>query len=101
MTDIKRIDTRDDLVALANTLGVRRDWHEPDEQGVTAAVHGGSFDNAGFWGEVEYAEWIGQYGLFRADQGIEMWVTLYQEGKPVAEINLATLFAFATGYEGE
>jgi hypothetical protein len=31
----------------------------------------------------------------------EMSVVLSQEGKPVAEVNLATLFAWATGHEGE
>ncbi len=99
MSEIQRVETRDDLIALANRLGVRPDWHEPDEQEVTASVHGGSFDNAGYWGEREYAAWITKYGLKRADRSIEMWVTLYQDGHPVAEVNLASLFAFATGHE--
>ena len=99
--DIDRISTQDDLVALANRLGVRPDWHEPDEQDVTAQVHGGSFDNAGFWGKEEYDCWVAEYGHARANAGIEKWVTLWQHGRPVAEVNLATLFAWACGYRGE
>jgi hypothetical protein len=83
---MRRINTRADLIALAEELGVRPDWHEPDEQDVTATTHGGSFDNAGFW---------------PADQvksaGVEQYVVLHKDGKPVAAVNLATLFAWATG----
>jgi hypothetical protein len=103
---IKQIRTRDDLVALKNELGLRPDWHEPDERGVTADVDGASFDNAGFWGAVEAARLRAKYSdtpLLRAgtEQMIEMWVTLSCDGEPVAEVNLATLFAFATGWPGE
>lgn len=95
MDKIKRIETRDDLIALASELGMRPDWHEPDERGVRADVRGYSFDNAGFWGYAEVAreDSIGPAGL-------EMWVTLWQGDQPVAEVNLATLLAFACGYEG-
>jgi hypothetical protein len=99
MTEIKRINKRDDLVALARELRVRPDWHEPDEQEVTAEVRGKSFDNAGFWGIRDEADFLGRYG-YDGTQGVEMYVTLFQDGKPVAEVNLATLLAFATGYEG-
>ena len=63
------------LKALAKELGVRDDWHEPDEQEVDAVVHGNTFDNAGF----EY----------------EKHVIIKKDGEPVARINLATLLAFA------
>ena len=101
MTDneIRRINSRDNLVALANELGVRRDWHEPDEQGVTAEVRGKSFDNAGFWGIKDEAEFLTRHG-HGGVSAVEMYVTLYKDGEPVAEVDLATLFAFATGYEG-
>jgi hypothetical protein len=85
---MQRITTKAQLVALANTLGVRPDWHEPDEQEVTALTHGTSFDNAGFW---------------PADATrsvtVEQHVILKKDGEPVAAVNLATLFAWATGLE--
>jgi hypothetical protein len=90
----QRINTRKELAELARKLRVRTDWHEPDEQEVTAKVHGDDFDNAGFWGHYK-----GELDTF-GDGRQEMWVELFQDGQPVAEINLATLLAFATGYEG-
>jgi hypothetical protein len=99
---IKQIRTQDDLVALSNELRMRRDWHEPDERGVSARVTGSEFDNAGTWGAAEIearrqrrAAGTGGFGV------LELFVTLYHEGEPVAEVNLATLFAFATGWPGE
>jgi hypothetical protein len=97
--NIKRIQTREELIALKKELGVRPDWHEPDEREVSAQVSGQIFDNAGFWGTAEIKQ-------RRADgdpddrYALEKWVTIYQGGKPVADVNLATLFAFATGFEG-
>jgi hypothetical protein len=88
---MKMIHTQAELQAVARELGMRADWHEPDEREVTAEVQGHSFDNAGFWGEEEQTrhgyDW----------PALEMYVTLYQDGKPVAEVNLATLFAMAAG----
>jgi hypothetical protein len=101
MADIKRIITRAELVELARELKMRPDWHEPDEQEVTAKVRGGSFDNAGSWGEGDFLAWTGMYGARpRLEESLELWVILYQDGQPVAEVNLATLFAWATGFEG-
>lgn len=94
--ELRKINSRTELIADARDLGVRPDWHEPDEQGVTAEVHGSSFDNAGFWGQEAEGRAIADgYGA----DFMEMWVTLSKDGKPVAEVNLATLFAWATGYE--
>ena len=100
MDEVKQIRTRDDLMALANELGMRPDWHEPDEREVTARAFGGNFDNAGFYGQAEFLDWIQRYGFERAERGIEMWITLYRDGDPVAEVNLASLFAFACGWDG-
>jgi hypothetical protein len=88
MGAIQRIQKRQQLTDLARTLGVRPDWHEPDEQNVDVKVHGKRFDNAGFWGTA--AGW----------HPAERYVVIYQGGVPVAEVNLATLFAFACGLEG-
>jgi hypothetical protein len=64
------------LAEVAAELGVRSDWHEPDEQEVHAHVTGASFDNTGH-------------------ATLEMMVILYQEGRAVAQVNLALLLAWA------
>ena len=87
MSSITRVLTQDQLRAVARQLGVRPDWHEPEEQQVTARVLGSDLDNAGFWGS-EFA--------LRQPCRRELWVQLSQGGKPVAEVNLATLLAWAT-----
>lgn len=46
-----RVDEREELAYFANEVGTRLDWHEPDEQDLTALHFGRSFDNAGFWGK--------------------------------------------------
>lgn len=93
---IRKINSRAELLSLKKELGVRESWHEPDEQEVTVTVHGDDFDNAGFWGHREDG-YLNTYG----GGSQEMWVQLYREGSPVAEVNLATLFAWATGYESD
>jgi hypothetical protein len=83
------ISTRRDLQALAHQLRVRPNWHEPDEQEVTAECVGNTFDNAGSWPE-------------RTSGGTcEMHVYVRQNGTDVAVVNLATLFSWACGYEGD
>lgn len=83
-----RIHTREQLVELARRLGVRPDWHEPDEQGVTVHVEGVSFDNAGFWPTEDRP--------FAAPELIETHVAVRRGGETVAYVNLATLFAWAS-----
>lgn len=90
MTDTKRIHTQAELREVAASLGVRGDWHEPDEQGVNADVHGDHLDNA-----------MGPQ-LDEDDSCGELNVVIYKdvEGEPgssdaVAVVNLATLLAFA------
>jgi hypothetical protein len=82
-----RITEKSELLALANELGMRPDWHEPDEQDVTVEVHGVSFDNAGFWPDRDGLE----------PSILEHHVILKKDGETVAAVNLATLFAWATG----
>jgi len=91
MNEITRITSRDQLRAVARQLGVRPDWHEPDEQRVTAQIRGSDFDNAGFWGHRDDGATLSTFGEGRQ----ELWVGLSQDGKPVAEVNLATLLAWA------
>lgn len=80
-----RVDEREELAFFANEAGTRLDWHEPDEQDLTAMVYGTGFDNAGSWGEATYEYFTN-----------EMHVVLYVQHYPVASVNLATLFAWAT-----
>ena len=56
---------------------MREDWHEPDEQGVTARVFGDKLDNA--------------YGIYQASG--EMVLVLYGPDKSEYAINLADLLA--------
>ncbi len=81
---MKLIHTRSELQALARELGVRPDWHEPDEQDVTAVVKGRTFDNAGLWPDAR-------------PEIAEKYVIIRQGGKDIAAANLATLFAWACG----
>ena len=82
---MNEIRTKKELIALAKTLGVRDDWHEPDEAGVTAKVTGGKFDNAGFDDE-KFVIIKQNAGYTNDPDGIEV------------KINLATLLAIASGY---
>lgn len=95
MTDTPaRITNLSQLKFLASELGVRHDWHEPDDQNVSAEVRGGWLDNAGYWGSLSAL-------LPVTDDQKELWVVIKHNGEPVAEVNLATLLAFACGtYEG-
>lgn len=86
---MKRINTRKELVDLAKELGVSHDWHEPDEQGITVEVHGNHFDNAGFWPAGDF------------NNNSEKYVFIKKDGHPMAAVNLATLFAWAAGYEND
>lgn len=84
------------LKDVAAVLGVRPDWHEPDEQEVTAEVFGNSFDNCGTW---PYDPTL-PGDLCRgnlASEGLEMYVNLYKDELLIAQVNLATLFAMACG----
>ncbi|MFG3710925.1 hypothetical protein [Micromonospora sp. NPDC047730] len=74
------IDTRREFVALARRLGVRPDWHEPDEREVAARVQGSHLDNAmGATGECG-----------------ELRVIFSQDGEDIAAVNLANLCAWAS-----
>ena len=81
---LRRITTKAEIIALARELQMRSDWHEPDEVGVSAETRGTSFDNAGFWPE---------YGNMSI---VEQHVILKKDGEPVAAVNLATLFSWAS-----
>ena len=84
---MQHIETRKELIAFAKKYGLRPDWHEPDEQGVSVTMKGKAFDNA--------------YGSSGFHNFAEKTVVLSIERKPVAMVNLASLFAWAAGYTDE
>lgn len=86
-----RITTKQQLLDLTIKLKTRPDWHEPDEQDLTAKVFGTCLDNAGFWADDRSRYYEGDYE--------ELHAVLYQRGTPIAAVNLATLFAWATGLD--
>ena len=93
-TLIHTIETQTQLRDLARRLGVRADWHEPDEQGVSARVIGTRLDNAhGSDPEPPYTT---------TTDRAEINVLITQEDdegvqRDIAVVNLATLLAFASG----
>lgn len=88
---LMRITKKSQLEGLALMLGMRADWHEPDEQDVTVEVKGSSFDNAGFWPEDEAADF--------SPSTLEYHVIIKHDDTPVATVNLATLFSWAAKKE--
>lgn len=91
---MRKINSRRELVLLAQELGVRPDWHEPDEQDVTAHIIGPAlaFDNAqGAGGHHELNV------VLCCREVDEMGYT--RRGPDIAVVNLATLFAWATGFD--
>lgn len=73
----KEIFSLNEMINLKKQLGVRDDWHEPDEQEVTVKISGNHLDNAG--------------------AGPEFMIHFLQDNKEVAQVNLANLCAFASG----
>lgn len=67
-----------ELAALADQLGLRADWHEPDEVNVRALTTGLRFNNSG-------------------NTSLEQLVILYRDDEPIAQVTLVDLFAWATG----
>lgn len=101
-TDVKVISTRAELVALARELGVRADWHEPDEQKITVVINGThmQFDNATragqrFGEDDSHAELHATIHRIHWDDEYHTW----RLGRAIAHVNLAMLFAWATGYD--
>jgi hypothetical protein len=85
LSPIPKITTREELQNFAAVHGLRPDWHEPDEQGVTAWTYGAVLDNA------MGAGWVPD------DSSIdgEINVILIVNGVKEAVINLAELLAWA------
>lgn len=103
MTDIERITSCLQFIQFATRMGVRTDWHEPDEQNLTARVEGTplNFDNAmspGVWYGHDYSPEGNGY----AELHVIFSELDEEDGKPVrgrdlAVVNLATLCSWASG----
>lgn len=96
---MRTITTRAELVELARELGVRKDWHEPDEQDITAVPAGDplNFDNA-----MPPGHYYGPDN--RSELHVVLHRTVFEDGEqrlgqPIAVVNLAMLFAWATGFD--
>lgn len=89
------ITSREQFQRFATRQGVRYDWHESDEQDLTARVEGVTFDNAGFWPSnvAGYAapELHVIFSRTEVDDNGEIGVI-----EDLAAVNLATLCSWAT-----
>lgn len=83
--EVRRINDLQELIDFKRKHKLLHDWHEPDNADITAEVRGTYFDNAGFWG-----------GNTFGGNKEELYVVLKHHGEPVAMVNLATLFSWAT-----
>lgn len=93
------IHTREDLRKFAVKHGLRPDWHEPDEQDVSAKVVGTILDNAFGARGHDKVDVVRSYmpptSYSDAWDGHEIRVVLKGEGE-TAIVNLATLLAWAS-----
>lgn len=95
------IMTRARLVCWAAEHGLRMNWHEPDEQDITARVEGTplDFDNAGMWPAdqvFDHPRWekaVELHGIF-SERSVENGKAV--RGRDLAAVNLATLCAWAS-----
>jgi len=87
--NIRHITNQVDLELLAEELGVRSDWHEPDEQGLTLDFNGKSFGNDGVWG----------HKVAIAPDSLEQYITIRKNDQPIAELNMATLLSWASNHD--
>lgn len=94
---MKKINSKKELSELAKGLGVRPDWHEPDEQEVTARIIGSQLDNA-MGADEEADKKIDVYhtpaGFVETHHWGEYNVVISQKDKDVAVVNLATLLSW-------
>ncbi len=79
------INKRSGLMIVANHLGVSADWSNTSDQRVECKPRGESLDNTGQWGS----------GTQCIPEDVEQYLTIYQNNKPVAEVNLASLLSWA------
>jgi hypothetical protein len=92
---VEIINHRHRFIEFAREIGMRADWHEPDEKDIYACVEGRSFDNAGLWP----AEGLGDQvhrELHVIFKRLESTPTNRNKVVELAAVNLATLCAWAS-----
>ena len=93
---MKLINSAKELNELAKELGVRLDWHEPDEQEVNVRIIGSHLDNAmGADPDADEKVDVSHYPDGTLHWG-EYNVVITKEGKDVAVVNLAELLAWGS-----
>ena len=96
---MKKINNAKELNELAKELGVRPDWHEPDEQEVNARIIGSHLDNA-MGADPDADKKVDVYhrpdGSVRTLHWGEYNVVISQKDKDVAVVNLATLLSWGS-----
>ena len=94
---MKDIRTQEELADLADELGLRMDWHEPDEQEISVRFEEGygdrGFDNA--MGTSIVPEEVDPW-QFDADRRWEHCIVIQKAGEDIAVVNLAQVFHWAT-----
>jgi hypothetical protein len=93
---VKHIQTRAQFMVQAQEWGMRLDWHEPDEQGITARLEGVpmKFDNAGHWRKTPQGYREQELHVVFADQHVGDGQAV--RGRDLAWVNLANLCAWAS-----
>lgn len=86
---MKFINTQEEFEEFSKEQGVRHDWHEPDEQLLTARVTGTHLDNAK--GADPYQNCGEMVVIF------ERLHPEHYEQTQIASVNLANLLAWARG----
>lgn len=84
---MKHINTKEEFEQFSLDQGVRPDWHEPDEQRLTARVTGTHLDNA-----------MGADPYRNCGEMVVIFERLYPEpteNTQVASVNLASLLSWA------
>jgi hypothetical protein len=93
--ELNRIHSAHALEEFRQAYGIRNDWHEPDEQGITAYVLGDHLDNA-MGATVEHGH--GELQVVIAKEVESEEGTSFDKAtfRPIAAVNLATLLSWAT-----
>lgn len=102
-TNVHHIEDADDLERFRRTHGVRSDWHEPDEQDVTATVIGHNLDTSSTHVDDVYDHDRSHDNLTVVlhEQAIDENNIVTGPGKPLAYVNLAQLLSWACNFELE
>lgn len=86
---IVRLETKEQLMKLAEYLGQKSNWNKPMDDSVNCLVTGTIFGDQGHWGTVN-SMWN-----CNDPSKLEKYCTLYRDGLMIAEVNLANLFNMA------